>query len=198
MEFYTSIAILPISSYYIHGKTMCGYYEANFVGRAASSMLSLINALGSCPWPTLVCGFPNLYMEQFLSQLTMLLQYGDKLEDTTGLLIQAVIKAMKLETDLVGELFQTPLVFKDLVTDMSIKWLWLDCVHFRIEMHTKVFDFPILCSGDIELMWLFAQHRCCFQDLSTLNWCRMALKAIWLSDICMGSGREVTQSTWEG
>jgi len=75
-----------------------------------------------------------------------------------GVLIWAIMGSAKLETGLLGELFSTPLIFRDLMTDTWIKQLWVDCVHYGIEIFTNKMDFPVPCSGDIELMRLFVEH----------------------------------------
>jgi len=84
------------------------------------------------------------------------------------------------------------------MTDTWIKWLWVDCIHYGIEIFTDIMDFSVSCSGDIELMWLFVQNGCQGQDLSTLNQCWMAMRVIWLSDFCTGSGWEICNNAWEG
>jgi len=132
-----------------------------------------------------------------MTLLIMLLQYGDKLEDTLGLLIWAVAESMKLEMGVAVRFSYSPL-FCILVIDTLVKRLWLECVHYRLEIQTDLPDFQAPQSRDIEKMWLFAQHIIQGQELSTLNHCHMQLKAIWLSDICMGLGTEVTQQAWEG
>jgi len=81
------------------------------------------------------------------------------------------MESTKLEMGLLGELFQTPLIFWDLMTGTWIKWLWVDCIHYGIEIFTDIMDFSVSCSGDIELMQLFIQNICQGQDLSTLNQC---------------------------
>jgi len=100
----------------------------------------------------------NLYTEQFVTQLTMVLRYGNKSEETTGLLIHGMVEAMKFETRLTGEMLQTPLLSQDLMMDIWIKQLWLDCVNYGIDIYTDLPNFPIPRSGDIKIMRLFAQH----------------------------------------
>ncbi len=95
-------------------------------------------------------------------------------------------QAMKLEMGLVGRVLMTPGLFEPLVTDTWLKWLWLDCLQFGLQIQT---DLPELMPNhlhDVELMQVFAQHGFRSQDLSALNWCRMFLKVIWVSDICDG------------
>jgi len=136
-------------------------------------------------------------MEQFLSQLIMVLRYGRQTADTSGVLIQAIMESMKLKMGLLGELFQTPLIFQDLMTDTWIKWLWVDCIHYGIEIFTNIMDFMVPHSSNIELMRLFVENGYQGQELVTLNCGCMALRVTWLSDISIGSGRELSKNAWE-
>jgi len=56
-------------------------------------------------------------MEQLVEQLWILLYYGNKAMDITGIMIQANAELLKLESSLRGELFNTPLILQDLLTD---------------------------------------------------------------------------------
>jgi len=88
----------------------------------------------------------------------MVLRYGWQTTDTMGVLIWAIMESMKLETGLSGELFNTPLIFWDLMTETWIKQLWVDCIHYGIKIFTNIMDFPVPHSGDIELMRLFVEN----------------------------------------
>jgi len=113
---------------------------------------------------------PNLYTEQFLLQLVMLLQYGRQLDDMTGILVWATMESMKIEMGLLaGGNVPNPTHLRDLMTNTWIKWLWVDCIHYDIEIYTDITDFPVPCSRDIELMQLFVQNGCHGQELSILN-----------------------------
>jgi len=176
-------------------------YVAYIDWRVTQSRMSLFNATGSCPWPTTICGFKcseSLSYRTVFSQLTMVLRYRRQTSDTMGVLIQAIMKSTKLKTGLSGESFKTPLIFWDLMTDPWIKQLWVDCIHYGIKIFTDIMDFPVPHSSNIELMRLFVENSCWGQELVTLNQCCMALQVIWLSNICMGSGRELSKNTWEG
>jgi len=141
---------------------------------------------------------PNLYTEQAVTQLIMLLKYGFNHRDQTGLLLRALAEAMQLETGLAGEPMQTPGIFEPLIMDTWLKRLWLDCLCYQISIHTdlQILQPPRL--QDIELMHVFAQYGYQGQDLSDLNCCRMFLHAIWLSDICDGTGMAVLADYWSG
>jgi len=141
---------------------------------------------------------PQLYTEQAVTQLLMLLRFGPNPKDPTGLLLRALVEAMQLETGLVGEPLQTSGIFEPLVTDTWLKRLWLDCLWYQINIHTSLSLLQPRWLHDIELMRLFATHGYRGQDLSDLNRCRMFLHVIWLSDICDGTGTEVVADYWTG
>jgi len=61
--------------------------------------------------------FPQLYMEQLLAHLSMLLHYGPGLTDTTGILLRANAETFWLETSIQGKIFEIPVYFQDVVTD---------------------------------------------------------------------------------
>jgi len=128
--------------------TMSRYHEANFMGMTPKA--GCLRQWSLTPLRYAGLNIPSLYMEQFVTQLTMALQYGDKQEDTTRLLIFAMAESLKLETGIAGDLFQTPVIFQDLIMDTWIKQLWLDCIHFGIKIAMDLLDFLI-------------------QDLETLN-----------------------------
>jgi len=48
---------------------------------------------------------------------------------------------------------------------------------------------------DQELMCMFHQHDIPLDKLH-LNWCRMYLSAIWLSNICEGDGKAIWKGAW--
>jgi len=141
---------------------------------------------------------PHLYTEQAVTQLTLLMRYGSHPTDHTGLLLRAVAEAMQLETGIVGELLQTSGIFAPLVTDTWLKRLWLDCLRYHIEIQTDLPTIPPRRLQDIELMRVFTNNGYRGQELSDLNRCRMSLHAIWLSDICDGTGTEVLADYWNG
>jgi len=64
---------------------------------------------------------PNLYTEQAVTQIIMLLRYGNCPSEQTGVLLCALAKAMQLETGLTGEPMQTPGIFEPLVMKTWLK-----------------------------------------------------------------------------
>jgi len=141
---------------------------------------------------------PNLYTEQAITQIVMLLWHGQCLSEQTGILIRALAEAMQLETGLGIEPLQTPGIFEPLITNTWLKLLWLNCLHYQIVIQTDLQLAHPSWVNDIELMHVFAQHGYRGQELRELNWCRMSLHAIWISDICDGTGTEVLADCWYG
>jgi len=141
---------------------------------------------------------PNLYAEQALTQLVMLLGHGHSCSSQMGILLRALAESMQLETGLAIEPFQTPKIFESLITNTWLKRLWLDCLRYQIDIQT---DLPIAQPNrgqDVELMRAFASYGYRGQELRELNCCRMSLHAIWLSDICDGTGTKVLVDCWKG
>ncbi len=101
---------------------------------------------------------PNLYMEQAITQIVMLLRHGRCLSEQTGILLRALTKAMQFETGLAIEPLQTPGIFEPLITNTWLKCLWLDCLHYQIVIQTDLSLAQPHWVHDIELMCIFAQH----------------------------------------
>jgi len=86
---------------------------------------------------------PNLYMEQLITCLQMLLQYGLQLEDVTGSMIRYMAEAFRLELGVAGELFDAPAALAPVVTDSWIKACWLDMVNQDIHITSDIPDFNL-------------------------------------------------------
>jgi len=64
---------------------------------------------------------PNLYFEQLLSQLLMLIRHGQLSQEMTSILIWVTATALKLETGISGEFSDILLVYQDLATYTWLK-----------------------------------------------------------------------------
>jgi len=113
---------------------------------------SMPRAIVHSPLKLVGLNMPNLYTEQLLTQILMLLQYGLQTAETTGVLIWASVETMKLEMGLVGELMQTPELFELVITETWLKQIWLDCLWYNLQIQTNLPEFKPNCSNDIELM----------------------------------------------
>jgi len=114
------------------------------------------------------------------------------------MLLCALAKAMQLEMGLASELMQTPGIFEPLVTETWLKCLWIDCHCYQISIQTNLLQSQPKWAHDTELMHAFTQHGYCGQELCELNRCHMFLHAIWISDICDGTGTKVLADCWSG
>jgi len=141
---------------------------------------------------------PNLFMEQTIAHITMLLCYGPQTEDPTGRLLQANLEAFRLETGLGGQLFGQPVEILPCLMRSWIAHTWAQCRQLDIDIMMDVQDFKAPRHNDKELMRLFLQHGVRGQDLATLNRCRMYLQAVFLSDICNRQGMAIESQYWTG
>jgi len=175
-------------------------YEANSqcwspkIGCVHSMPQAIVH--GPLEWAGL--NVPNLYTEQLTTQLTILLCHSLRMDETTRILIRALAEAMQLEMGLAGKVMETPGVFKPVITDTWLKWLWLDCLCYDLHIQMDIQKLQPNCSNDMELMQAFIQHGYRGQELCDLNWCHMFLQVIWVSDICDGTGKEILMEAWEG
>jgi len=125
--------------------------DTNFATDSCSSIMKLILADGlpqvgivhTAPRalvhdPLCYCGFsiPNLYSEQFLAQLTMLLWHGQFSNDTTSIQIRASAEAQKFETRICGAFSNNPLIYKGLALETWLKRLW---VQFKQSDYTHLY-----------------------------------------------------------
>jgi len=83
----------------------------------------------------------NLHSKQLLSQLIMLIQHGQSSQDTTSILIQAIAKALKLESGIQGEFSEILLLYQDLVTNTWLKQIRVQCKQLDICIATSLPNF---------------------------------------------------------
>jgi len=68
---------------------------------------------------------PNIFTEQTLVHIHMLLKLSNQPQDLMGFLLHASGKNMRLEMGLTGQLFKTPLILQDVITDLWMKSTWI-------------------------------------------------------------------------
>jgi len=101
-----------------------------------------------------------------VAHLTMLLCYGNQATNMMGVLVQAVMEAMKMEIGMSSEIFSTPICFQEVVMDTWVKHLWINCIKYGIYVYYNLSDFQPQLVQDIEIIWVFAQHGFNGQDSS--------------------------------
>lgn len=78
----------------------------------------------------------------------------------------------------------------------------LDLIQFCEDAEITIQDngptIPLLSAHDVYLMQAFADAGYRNNDLSALNQCRMYLKVVTLSDLCMVDGKHITYYTFQG
>jgi len=104
---------------------------------------------------------------------------------------------MCLETGLTGQLFESPLILQDLVTDIWMKQTWIATCNANIHLLINIPDFPLTRQGDMKLTQIFLQHRICQPQLGALHRCHMFLQVLHLSNICNGSGDKIITRNWQ-
>ncbi|CAJ1968246.1 unnamed protein product [Cylindrotheca closterium] len=117
----------------------------------------------------------------------------------TGAFLEAVLQAHQLETGTSYGLFQqvyanTSILASD--TWANRTWSELDSLSIHLE-----FDSPSLqplCQGDQLLVDLFINSLVDQLTLKWLNWCRIFLHAVTLSDIVNAEGTAITLKAWKG
>lgn len=76
-----------------------------------------------------------------------------------------------------GKLMMTPGLFEPVITETWVKWIWLDCLQYNIQIQSDLPEFQPNCSNDIELMRVFSQHlgtkdKNCVLSLTAICFCR--------------------------
>ncbi|CAJ1960593.1 unnamed protein product [Cylindrotheca closterium] len=143
-------------------------------------------------------GVPHPYGLQVIKHLDMLLRHPAN-QTKTGAFLEAVLQAHQLKTGTSYGLFQQ--VYSNtsiLASDMWAKRTWseLDSLSIHLE-----FDSPSLQpmrQGDQLLVDLFIDSLVDQHTLKWLNWCRIFLHAVTLSDIVNAEGTAITLDAWKG
>jgi len=112
---------------------------------------------------------PNLFMEQLILHIQMLVKYGHHPNNVTGNLIQANVELLCLETSMSRPLFQIPALFQACVTPMWVSQCWVHCTQQGIDILTDLPDLKPHREPDKEIMLIFAEGGYQLADLALLN-----------------------------
>ena len=136
-------------------------------------------------------GLCNLAIEQMIGWANMLLQhYGSP--TTLGLKCRATLESLQLEIGCRGNPLQECYRSRGILATPSwITSVWERCHQMNLQFYLSydIIRFPR--ENDIELITLFLQHGFSGMTLRQMNRCRLALKAIFLSDIVTAGGRQL-------
>jgi len=105
---------------------------------------------------------------------------------------------MRLEAGLNGQLFQIPLAMQPCLTDTWLSRCWSQCQLLQLSVTNNIQEFEIPRQYDKEIMKMFLQDSVCGADLAAVNWCRMYLQVVFVSEICNGEGTKIDQNYWNG
>ena len=143
-------------------------------------------------------GVPHPYALQVTRHLDMLLRHPAN-ATKTGVFLEAALQAHQLETGTSYGLFQQ--VYANtaiLTTDTWVKRAWkeLDDLSIHLEFDSP----PVLTQrdGDQLLVDMFIESLVDQETLKWLNWCRIYLHAVTLSDIVTADGAAITMKAWTG
>jgi len=148
--------------------------------------------------PLKYCGIniPNLYTEQTLAHIHMLVKFSNQPHDLTRFLLRAMGESMQLKLVLCGQLFEAPTILQDVITESWMKHMWLATRNADIHIQIDIPDFPLNRHGDKELVRSFLQHGFRQPQLGSLHRCRMYLQVLRLSDITTATGDHLLTTNW--
>lgn len=137
-------------------------------------------------------GFPNPFVSQVFHHLKTLLKHLTVESQTSGY-IRAVLESHRLETGTSFEILQQDYSNTAiLTTDTWIKRVWHELDSLGIHVETDTWDLEVLRDGDSLLMDDFIEALVPQEELKWLNWCRLYLHAVTLSDITTADGRYIS------
>ena len=134
-------------------------------------------------------GLFDLPVEQTIGWINMFLQhYG--VDSVLGGKFRASLEALQLELGCVGcplrERFE---VYGCLATPCWMTSFWERLQHFQFHIHTTYPSLTAPREGDKALTALFVDQGYTGERLCMLNRCRLALRAMFLSDLVCANGR---------
>jgi len=161
----------------------------------AGFIQSFPRAIVHGPWQWGGLNIPNIYTEQLISHVHLILKFGGWLEEITGSLLQASWEALQLEAGLAGNIFTYPEAVQDYMTTTWLSQTWAACQKANIQIISQDTTFTPKRNNDVKLMRVFIQQGYQKNDLKCLNQCWMYMQSVYLSDICMVS-RDMLAKFW--
>jgi len=96
---------------------------------------------------------PNLFTEQIIAHVMMLLRFGPQLTDLTGHLLTVNTEAFHLEVGLSGPVFKLPLKIADYMMASWFTQTWINCWLLDIKISTDTYDYEQPRKNDKEIMF---------------------------------------------
>jgi hypothetical protein len=133
-------------------------------------------------------GLFSFPVEQTIGMINMLIQhYGTG--TTLALKMTASIEALQLEIGCIGSLFvENYDELHHLATACWTKSLWERLHYYKFRIHLEYPPLPLPRKCDALVVRLFWDAGYMGQPLQALNWCRLALKLLFLSNIVTACG----------
>ena len=160
---------------------------------ASGIMRTFPRTLVHAPTAARGLNIPDLYTEQGLSHIEMLLMYGHREEHITGKLLRGSIQQAKLELGLPGPLFrQDYSKFHHLATTTWVKSVWLFLWEHSMSLEEDGPHLTTRRDNDTFLTLVFYANGFRGKQLHRLNHCRVYLRMTTLADITTRSGSHIT------
>ena len=143
-------------------------------------------------------GLPHPYALQVAHHVEACLRHGTN-QTNTGQYLSAALEAHQLELGIPLGLFQNR--FNEvglLASDTWLKKVWQELSDLDIHLAYQGPDVGLCRKDDEFLMDAFITEGYTGDDLRWLNWCRMHLHAVTLSDLATADGHWITEASWNG
>ena len=143
-------------------------------------------------------GLPHPYALQVAHHVEACLRHGTN-QTNTGQYLSAALEAHQLELGIPLGLFQNR--FDEvglLASDTWLKKVWQELSDLDIHLAYQGPDVGLCRKDDEFLMDAFITKGYTGDDLRWLNWCRMHLHAVTLSDLATADGHWITEASWNG
>jgi len=134
-------------------------------------------------------GITNLFCEQKLTQIELLLKFSTHPTHLTSQVCQLSMEQFKMEVGIEASILSLPFaVYKHLVTPCLLTSMWSFLSNDDMRIEDSVTEIPLLHEQDVFLMNAFISAGIRGNNLHRLNRCRLFLQVVSLAQV----------STWDG
>ena len=144
-------------------------------------------------------GLRNLYTDQGVEQLKMLLRHGGT-KSQCGILIQCCYEALQLEVGSQQPLFDLDYeTFEALCTESYLKTVWKYVQEHKIKVTAPITIPKPARVNDVAIADAMMKHKSKFSDkeILVIKRCRMYMQVYYLSDITTGNGKQITEAAYK-
>ena len=142
---------------------------------------------------------PHIYTELGYARLNLLLQHGGQ-PSQVGTALQCCLKGLQLECGTIENFLTLDYdQSHGLVTNSTLKHTWKFLHDFGLTLKTGHTTPTLLRENDVSIMSEIIRNTSYSMDeLKYINYCRLYLQVLTLSDITEGSGNQITTHAAEG